>query len=49
VLKPTEAKISPLSATRDVIPEGRQVYQNLLVFNLNVAKAAEVALYAPIR
>jgi len=48
VLKPTEAKISPLSATRDVIPEGRQVYQNLLVFNLNVAKAAEVALYAPI-
>ncbi|XP_052840735.1 LOW QUALITY PROTEIN: tripeptidyl-peptidase 2 [Drosophila gunungcola] len=48
VLKPTEAKISPLSATRDVIPDGRQVYQNLLVFNLNVAKPAEVALYAPI-
>ncbi|XP_064541466.1 tripeptidyl-peptidase 2 [Drosophila montana] len=48
VLKPTEAKISPLSATRDVIPEGRQVYQNILVYNLNVAKAAEVALYAPL-
>ncbi|XP_070069765.1 tripeptidyl-peptidase 2 isoform X1 [Drosophila takahashii] len=48
VLKPSEAKISPLSATRDVIPDGRQVYQNLLVFNLNVAKPAEVALYAPI-
>ncbi|KAH8402249.1 hypothetical protein KR009_010707 [Drosophila setifemur] len=48
VLKPTEAKISPLSATRDVIPDGRQVYQNLLVYNLNVAKPAEVALYAPI-
>ncbi|EDW32157.1 GL10584 [Drosophila persimilis] len=48
VLKPTEAKISPLSATRDVIPEGRQVYQNLFVYNLNVAKAAEVSLHAPI-
>lgn len=48
VLKPTEAKISPLSATRDVIPEGRQVYQNILVYNLNVGKAAEVALYAPL-
>ncbi|KAM8713905.1 hypothetical protein ACLKA7_014119 [Drosophila subpalustris] len=48
VLKPSEAKISPLSATRDVIPEGRQIYQSLLVYNLNVAKAAEVALYAPL-
>lgn len=48
VLKPTEAKISPLSATRDVIPEGRQIYQNLLVYNLNISKAAEVALYAPL-
>jgi len=48
VLKPTEAKISPLSATRDVIPDGRQVYQNLLAFNLNVAKAADVSIYAPI-
>ncbi|XP_068147134.1 LOW QUALITY PROTEIN: tripeptidyl-peptidase 2 [Drosophila tropicalis] len=48
VLKPTESKISPLSASRDVIPEGRQVYQNLLVYSLNVSKAAEVAIYAPI-
>lgn len=48
VLKPSEAKISPLSATRDVIPEGRQIYQNMLVYNLNVTKAAEVALYAPL-
>ncbi|KAH8371854.1 hypothetical protein KR093_009109 [Drosophila rubida] len=48
VLRPSEAKISPLSATRDVIPDGRQIYQNLLVYNLNVSKAAEVALYAPI-
>jgi len=48
VLKPSEAKISPLSATRDVIPEGRQIYQNMLIYNLNVTKAAEVALYAPL-
>ncbi|EDW08466.2 tripeptidyl-peptidase 2 [Drosophila mojavensis] len=48
VLKPSEAKISPLSATRDVIPEGRQIYQNMLVYNLNVNKAADVALYAPL-
>ncbi|XP_030373113.1 tripeptidyl-peptidase 2 [Scaptodrosophila lebanonensis] len=48
VLKPVEAKISPLSATRDVIPDGRQVYQNLLVYNLTVAKPCEVALYAPL-
>lgn len=48
VLKPTEAKISPLSATRDVIPEGRQIYQNLLTYSLNVGKAMEVAIYAPI-
>ncbi|KAH8277759.1 hypothetical protein KR018_005557 [Drosophila ironensis] len=47
VLRPSEAKVSPLSATRDVIPDGRQVYQNLLVYNLNVAKPAEVAFYAP--
>ncbi|KAH8299436.1 hypothetical protein KR044_001463 [Drosophila immigrans] len=48
ILRPSESKISPLSATRDVIPEGRQIYQNMLVYNLNVSKAAEVALYAPI-
>ncbi|KAM7345588.1 tripeptidyl-peptidase II [Cochliomyia hominivorax] len=48
VLKPNEAKISPLSSTRDVIPEGRQIYQNLLTYTLNVAKPMEVAIYAPI-
>lgn len=48
VLKPNEAKISPLSSTRDVIPEGRQIYQNLLTYTLNVTKPMEVAFYAPI-
>lgn len=48
VLKPSEAKISPLSPTRDVIPEGRQIYQNLLTYTLLVAKPQEIAIYAPI-
>lgn len=48
VLRPNDAKISPLSSTRDVIPEGRQIYQNLLTYTLNVAKPMEVAIYAPI-
>lgn len=48
VLKPNEAKISPLSSTRDVIPEGRQIYQNLLTYTLNVTKTMEVAIYAPV-
>lgn len=48
VLKPNEAKVSPLSSTRDVIPEGRQIYQNLLTYTLNVAKPLEVSIYAPI-
>ncbi|XP_036331193.1 tripeptidyl-peptidase 2 [Rhagoletis pomonella] len=48
VLRPSEARISPLSPTRDVIPEGRQIYQNLLTYTLQVPKAQEIALYAPI-
>lgn len=48
VLKANESKITPLSATRDVIPEGRQIYQNLFSFTLNVAKPMEIAVYAPL-
>lgn len=48
VLRPTEAKITPLSALRDVIPEGRQIYQNVLTFALQVPKAQEVAVFAPL-
>ncbi|XP_055380292.1 tripeptidyl-peptidase 2 [Condylostylus longicornis] len=48
ILKPIETKISPLSQKRDVIPSGRQIYQNLLVYNLHVTKAQEIALHAPI-
>uniref|UniRef100_A0A1A9X3J2 Tripeptidyl peptidase II Ig-like domain-containing protein n=1 Tax=Glossina brevipalpis TaxID=37001 RepID=A0A1A9X3J2_9MUSC len=48
VLKANESKITPLSGTRDVIPEGRQIYQNLFSFTLNVAKPMEIAVYAPL-
>lgn len=48
VLKPSESKISPLSPIRDVIPDGRQIYQNLLTYTLHVPKAQEIALYAPL-
>ncbi|XP_004536799.1 tripeptidyl-peptidase 2 isoform X2 [Ceratitis capitata] len=48
VLRPTEAKITPLSATRDVIPDGRQIYQILFTYTLQVPKLQEVAVYAPL-
>lgn len=47
VLKPTEAKISPLTS-RDVLPYGRQIYQNLLTFTLNLNKQQEVAFSLPL-
>lgn len=47
VLKPTESKITPLS-TRDVLPNGRQIYQNLLTYNLNLPKNQEVAFSLPL-
>lgn len=47
VLKPSETKISPLTA-RDVLPHGRQIYQNLLTYNLNLSKAQEVAFSVPL-
>lgn len=47
VLKPTEAKISPLTE-RDILPLGRQIYQNLLTYNLNLSKTQEVAFSLPL-
>lgn len=47
VLKPTETKISPLTS-RDVLPHGRQIYQNLLTFALNLNKQQEVAFSLPL-
>lgn len=40
-LRPTEHKISPLKS-RDVIPEGRQIYEMQLTYSLNVPKATEI-------
>lgn len=47
VLKPTESKISPLT-NRDVLPHGRQIYQNLLTYILNLSKPQEVAFSLPL-
>lgn len=47
VLKPNESKISSLSE-RDVIPLGRQIYQNIFVYNLSLSKPYEVALHVPL-
>lgn len=46
-LKSSETKISPLTQ-RDIIPHARQVYQNLLTFNLNLSKPQEVAFSVPL-
>lgn len=46
-LKPTCAKITPLSAKRDVLPEGRQIYQLILTYNLHLNKQSELALNVP--
>lgn len=45
-LRPTESKIKPLTS-RDVVPDGRQIYQNLLLYTLHVSKSQEVSLHAP--
>lgn len=47
VIKPTETKISPLTQ-RDAFPNGRQIYQNLLTYNLNLSKSQEVAFAVPL-
>lgn len=47
VLRPSESKISPLTA-RDVLPNGRQIYQNILTYNLNLSKNQEVAFSLPL-
>lgn len=47
VIKPTETKISPLT-NRDIFPHGRQIYQNLLTYSINLTKAQEVAFSLPL-
>lgn len=47
VLKPSETKLLPLSS-RDVIPPGRQIYENVFTYNLHLSKPQELALHAPL-
>lgn len=46
VLKPNEAKITPLTE-RDMLPKGRQIYQNILTYSLHLGKQQEVAINVP--
>lgn len=46
VLRPTETKTSPLNG-RDVIPKSRQVYQNVLTYNLHLSKQQELSIHCP--
>lgn len=46
VLRPTDTKISPLN-DRDVIPAGRQVYQNVLTYGLHLTKQQELSIHCP--
>lgn len=47
VLKPTETKVTALTK-RDVIPDQRQIFQNVFTYSLNIVKAQEVSLHAPL-
>lgn len=47
ILRPTESKISPLTS-RDVLPHGRQIYQNMLTYALSLSKSQEVAFALPL-
>lgn len=47
VLKPIENKITALTS-RDVIPNQRQIFQNIVTYNLHLSKNQELALNAPL-
>lgn len=45
--RPSEGKITPLTA-RDVIPEHRQIYELVLVYNFSLSKPCEVSPNFPL-
>uniref|UniRef100_V5IDQ3 Tripeptidyl-peptidase 2 n=2 Tax=Ixodes ricinus TaxID=34613 RepID=V5IDQ3_IXORI len=47
VLRPADSKIQPLGS-RDVIPEGRPVYEMQLTYNFSINKGAEVTPSCPL-
>lgn len=47
VLKPSESKITALTK-RDVVPNQRQIFQNVLTYNLHLTKSQELSLHAPL-
>ncbi|CAG2111388.1 unnamed protein product, partial [Medioppia subpectinata] len=46
-LRPVESKVRPLTA-RDVIPIGRQIYENVLNYNFQLSKATVVYISCPL-
>lgn len=46
ILRPTDTKISPLNE-RDIIPVGRQVYQNVLTYSFHLTKQQEISIKCP--
>ncbi|XP_067127626.1 tripeptidyl-peptidase 2 [Centruroides vittatus] len=47
ILRPSENKIQPLGC-RDIIPEGRQIYELVLTYNFNISKSTEVTPVCPL-
>uniref|UniRef100_T1IXT2 Tripeptidyl-peptidase 2 n=1 Tax=Strigamia maritima TaxID=126957 RepID=T1IXT2_STRMM len=47
VLRPTESKIVALGS-RDLLPEGRQIYEIQLIYNFHISKATEVYPSCPL-
>lgn len=47
VLKPVETKISTLTK-RDIIPNQRQIFQNVITYNLHLTKSQELSIHAPL-
>lgn len=47
VLRPSENKIQPLGC-RDIIPDGRQIYELILTYNFNISKSTEVTPVCPL-
>lgn len=45
--RPNDSKINPLNA-RDIIPNGRQIYELILTYDFHLSKGAEVMPNSPL-
>lgn len=44
LLRPTDMKIIPLSAPRDLIPDGRLIYELQATYNFSILKSTEITI-----